>query len=193
MSRRIKKVVSKDLSSKVSGLDKIHLGIMRSLTKTKQIFQKLKINREKKEKEFLFSEKPQSEIDKEVKRITDKLKNNENMFKKISKQLTLQSELFSKKIARFQEVMKGLVIKNSLPEFAPPPIDGDMTVNDIEHFLETLYENYGAMQEQYAKTKDESYLEMAMDTQLAIQEINEIKGYLMERGRYDKDLDYSAL
>jgi len=43
------------------------------------------------------------------------------------------------------------------------------------------------------ETKDEIFLEMAMDTQLAIQEINEIKGYLIERGRFDKEFDAIGL
>ncbi|MHA1378975.1 MAG: hypothetical protein ACTSRG_11385 [Candidatus Helarchaeota archaeon] len=187
MSRRIKKVVRKDLASKVSGLDKLQLGIMRSLNKTKSIFEKLKINREKKEKEYLFSDKP-SGIENEIQKLSQKLKTNENMFEKLSKQISLQTELFQQRLNRFQEVMKGLVIKDNLPDLGPAPVEGNMTVEDIEHFLETLYENYGIMQEHYMSTKDESFLEMAMDTQLAIQEINEIKSYLMERGRYDKDI-----
>ncbi|NVM04182.1 MAG: hypothetical protein HWN67_17755 [Candidatus Helarchaeota archaeon] len=186
MSRRIKKKVSKDAGSKMVGLDKLQLKIMKGLRKTKSIFQKLKIKRENKEKDIDITEKTQSEIA----IISKKLENNENIFEKISRQIAAQGELISRKVARFQEVMKGLVIKqDELDKIGPSPIDGEMTVEDLEIFLSTLYENYGIMQEQYQETKEEIFLEMAMDTQLAIQEINEIKGYLIERGRYDKEFD----
>ncbi|MFX1449537.1 MAG: hypothetical protein ACFFCM_01770 [Promethearchaeota archaeon] len=190
MSRRIKKKVSKEVGAKMVGLDKLQLNIMKGLQKTKSIFQKIKINREKKEKEIDITEKTQSEILK----ITQKLENNENIFEKISKQITVQGEILSRRVARFQDIMKGLIIKqDDLDELGKSPVEGDMTVEDIESFLATLYENYGIMQEQYQETKDEIFLEMAMDTQLAIQEINEIKGYLIERGRFDKEFDTIGL
>ena len=116
--------------------------------------------------------------------------NNENIFEKISRQITAQGEIISERVARFQEVMKGLVIKHAdLDELGKSPVSGHMTVEDIETFLATLYENYDIMQKTYEDTKDDTFLEMAMDTQLAIQEINEIKGYLIERGRFDKEFD----
>ncbi len=186
MSRRIKKKVSKDVGAKMAGLDKLQLKIMKGLSRTKSIFQNIKIKRENKEKEMDITEKTQSEIAK----ISKKLENNENIFEKISKQITVQGEILSQRVARFQEVMKGLVIKSEeLEEFGKAPVEGHMTVEDIESFLATLYENYGMMQRTYEETKDDAFLEMAMDTQLAIQEINEIKGYLIERGRFDKEFD----
>ncbi|MFX0134591.1 MAG: hypothetical protein ACFFDN_13205 [Candidatus Hodarchaeota archaeon] len=186
MSRRIKKKISKDAGAKMAGLDKLQLKIMKGLSKTKSIFQKLKINREKKEKKMDITEKTQSEIAK----LTKKIEKDENIFEKISRQIVTQGEIISQRVAKFQEVMKGLIIKREeLVEFGKSPVEGDMTVEDIENFLATLYENYDMMQKTYEDTKDDAFLEMAMDTQLAIQEINEIKGYLIERGRFDKEFD----
>lgn len=170
----------------MAGLDKLHLKMMKSLQKTKSIFQKINAKKEIKEKETLFSDKSKSGLGE----LSKKIENSENLFEKISKQIVAQTELFSQRVQRFQEVMKGLVLKtDDIDELGQSPIMGEMTVEDLEQFLTTLYENYEMMQKQYDDTKDENFLDMAMDTQLAISEINEIKGYLIERGRFDKEFD----
>ena len=110
------------------------------------------------------------------------------MFNKISKYITAQAEMFTEKFQRFQLKVKGVILRQGeLETEKTPPIRGEMTVEDIEDFLRTLYENYEMMQSQYQDTRDEIFLEMAMDTQLAISEIDEVKGFLMERGRYAKN------
>jgi len=159
---------------------------MKGLQKTKGIFKKINIKREKKEKELKTGKIKISGLNGVLKE-TDE---SQNIFNKLSKQILEQTELLGQKFKRFELLMRQLILgREDSDETLTPPIQGDMSVDDVENFLSALYENYELLQTQYQDTKDETFFEMAMDTQLAISEINEIKGYLMERGRYDKSFD----
>ena len=70
-------------------------------------------------------------------------------------------------------------------------ITGEMTADDVGIFLAALWQNHEIVQSKFIKTGNEEYGEMALDFKVAINNIEEIKSYLIDHGRFDKvEYDY---
>ncbi|NHI94283.1 MAG: hypothetical protein EAX96_17460 [Candidatus Lokiarchaeota archaeon] len=176
--RDIKKVGEIQVSIKMGGLEKISMKIAEKMQATKNIFIKL--------------QNKQNIIE-----LSESIKNSNKWFEGFSQKIDQE---IRKKNREFNEGILDIVNKlsknNKLDskesKLIGEEINGDITVDDVSTFLSTLWENHEMAQTKFIETGEEEYGEMALDIKVAINNIEEIKTYLIEHGKYDKvEYDYS--
>ena len=126
-------------------------------------------------------------------RIRESSESFEDFCKNVDDVLKKKGQEFNKNIKQMIDhiAKKTKLEKESDSDFNESGITGEMTVEDVRRFLASLWENHEIVQEKFIETGDEEYGEMALDFKLAINNIEEIKSYLIDHGRYDKvEYDY---
>jgi hypothetical protein len=108
-------------------------------------------------------------------KITELGKDVQQRFVDASKKLDEFRTKFQPVYAGYTEINEGLEAKGL--------IQGEMTYQDVDALAKTLWENHDLAQIAFQETTDEEYYEMAMDILLVIQELEQLKDYLMKHGK----------
>ena len=108
-------------------------------------------------------------------KVTDLRKSAEDRFSEVTKSLDELRARFQPEFLGYTELKDGLVTKEL--------IQGEMSFQDVNLFAKTLWENHDLAQEAFEQTNDPQYYEMAMDILMVIQEMEQLKEYLMKHGK----------
>jgi hypothetical protein len=108
-------------------------------------------------------------------KVTDLGKFAEQRVSEVSQRFDELKEKFQPEFAGYTELKDGLVTKDL--------IEGEMTFQDVDLFAKTLWENHDLAHEAFEQTNDPQYYEMAMDILMVIQEMEQLKDYLMKHGK----------
>lgn len=174
----LKKLGDINVSIKMGGLEKVQMKIAEKIRATKSVFSKI-------------SDKSKDTADDISSRIKKSSENFDNFVKNVDNVLKKKGQEFNKNIKQMIEHIAEKTKLEKKLESVETAISGEMTVEDVGRFLANLWENHEIVQEKFLETGDEEYGEMALDFKLAINNIEEIKSYLIDHGRYDKiEYDY---
>ena len=108
-------------------------------------------------------------------KVTEFGKEVEQRFVDTSKKLDELRAKIQPEYAGYTEINEGLETKQL--------IQGEMSYQDVDDFAKNLWENHDLAQVAFQETTDETYYEMAMDILIVIQELEQLKEYLMKHGK----------
>ncbi|MHA1785728.1 MAG: hypothetical protein ACTSVY_07970 [Candidatus Helarchaeota archaeon] len=172
--RNIKKVGDLNVSIKMSGLEKFSMKVAEKISATKRIFSKI----QKTSKNGFI------DLSKSIESTNEWF---DTFSSNLNKVLKKKGEEFNKSIKELiDNISKTNKIKINETKSIEDEIQGDITADDVNNFLSTLWENHELAQSKFIETGKEEYGEMALDLKVAINNIEEIKLYLIEHGKVDK-------
>ena len=175
----LKKLGDLKISIKMGGLEKVQMRIAERIRATKTVFSKLSAK----------SKNVVDEISESLKCTSESF---EDFCKNIDDVLKKKGQEFNKNV---KQLIDNIAEKTKLDKPADTVetgIEGDMSAEDVGTFLTTLWNNHEMAQEKFIDSGDETYGEMALDIKVAINNIEEIRSYLIDHGRIDKvKYDYS--
>ena len=172
----IKKVGDIKIAIKMGGLEKFSMKVAEKIQATKSIFSKIRS---------------------ESGDLSDSIKKSNELFdgftEKVDQALKRKSQQFNQSIKELiKNVSQTVALDSDESKSVGNEIQGDITAEDVSTFLATLWENHESAQSKFIETGKDEYGEMALDIKVAINNIEEIKTYLIEHGRFDKvEYDYS--
>ena len=174
--RDIKKVGDIKVSIKMGGLEKVSMKIAERIQATKSIFSKL--------------HSKGGELSDSIKKSNEWF---EGFTKKVDITLKRKGQEFNQSVKELiRSVSQTVKLESEEIKSVGDEIKGDITAEDVSTFLATLWENHEAAQSKFIETGKDEYGEMALDIKVAINNIEEIREYLIEHGRFDKvEYDYS--
>jgi len=110
-----------------------------------------------------------------ARKVTDLKKSAEQRFSEINKRINELKGRFQPEYEGYTEIKNDLATKQLM--------QGEMTFYDVDLFAKTLWENHDLAYEAFEQTTDPQYYEMAMDILIVIQEMEQLKEYLMKHGK----------
>ena len=172
----IKKVGDIKVSIKMGGLEKFSMKIAENIQATRSVFSKMR----SKGGDLSDSIKKSNELF-------------EDFTEKVDQTIKRKSQNFNQSIKELiKSVSQTAALDSEDQTSIGDEIKGEITANDVRTFLATLWENHEMAQSKFIETGKDEYGEMALDIKVAINNIEEIKKYLIEHGRFDKvEYDFS--
>jgi len=174
----LKKLGDINISIKMGGLEKVQMRIAERIRKAKSVFSKL-------------SSKSQEVSDDITTRILQSKDNFDNFCNNVDGFLKKKGKEFNKNIQQMIDTIAKKTKIEKTSDTVESAITGEMTAEDVAIFLASLWENHEIVQSKFIDTGNEEYGEMALDIKVAINNIEEIKSYLIDHGKHDKvEYDY---
>ena len=168
-----------NISIKMGGLEKVQMKIAERIRATKTVFNKLST----KSKEVV------NEVSESLKYTSESF---EDFCRNIDEVLKKKGQEFNKNVKQLIDNIAEKTKLEKTEDTVETGITGDMSAEDVGTFLTALWNNHEMAQEKFIDTGDETYGEMALDIKVAINNIEEIRSFLIEHGRVDKvKYDYS--
>ncbi len=177
--KNIKKVGDINISFKMGGLEKFQMKIAERISSTKSVFSKLSAK----------SADTYSDISERIKQSNE---NFESFVKNVDDVLKRKSQEFNQNIKELIDNLSEKTKSEMESEIVENQINGELSAEDVSSFLATLWENHELAQSKFIESGDETFGEMALDIKVAINNIEEIKSYLIDHGKYDTvNYDYT--